>query len=117
MGVYINLTEEVLEPSLILIGSTVGDDIMKTLIVTLMTLVSTSAFAFFDDGNGNTSGGASSTMNGDAEARGVANFTMSFSGSGTTKGNFDADGEGSMQNMFAGEDRPVYYYRPETYTK
>jgi hypothetical protein len=92
---------------------------MKNVIAILATLfVSTSAMAFFvDDTNGNTSGGASSTMNGDAEARGVANFTMSFSGSGTTKGNFDADGEGSMQNMFAGEDRPAYYFRPESYTK
>ena len=69
------------------------------------------AHAFFDDGNGNTAGGASSTMNGDAEARGSANFTMSFSASGQTKGNIDADGEGSMQNMFAGQNEPAYYYR------
>jgi hypothetical protein len=67
------------------------------------------AHAFMDDANGNTAGGASSTVKGDAEAKATANFTMSFSGSARTTGNIDADGEGSMQNMFAGEQRPYYY--------
>ena len=43
----------------------------------------------------------------DAEGRGVANFTMSFSGSATTKGNFD--GNGMMQNLFDSENTPYYY--------
>jgi hypothetical protein len=41
------------------------------------------------------------------EARGTANFTMSFSGSATTKGDFDHSG--MMQNMFGAENRPYYY--------
>jgi len=84
---------------------------MKTLIA-LLALTSTSAFAFINDGNGNTSGGASSTMNGNAEGTGTANFTMSFSGSARTKGNFKTDGEGDLQNMFTGND---YQYRPYYY--
>ena len=89
---------------------------MKTLIAMFAIVASTNSFAFFNDTNGNTAGGASSTMNGDAEGRGVATFSMNFSASANTKADFDADGEGSMQNMFAGEDKP-YYYRPESYTK
>jgi len=84
---------------------------MKNLIALTAILASTSAFAFFEDGNGNHSGGVSSTMNGDAEGRGVATFSMNFSASANTKANFDADGEGSTQNMFTGENRE-YYYRP-----
>ena len=84
---------------------------MKTLIA-LLALTSTSAFAFINDGNGNTAGGASSTMNGDAEGRGVATFGMNFSASANTKGNFKADGEGDLQNMFTGND---YQYRPYYY--
>lgn len=77
------------------------------------------AHAYFvqDDTNVNHSGGMNGNAKGDAEARGTANFTMSFSGSATTKGNFIADGDADMQNMFSGEDRPVYYYRPEGYSK
>ena len=75
------------------------------------------AHAFFDDSNGNHSGGANAKMNGDAEGRGVATFSMNFSASANTKANFDADGEGSMQNMFTGQNEPVYYYRPENYGK
>jgi hypothetical protein len=41
--------------------------------------------------------------------RGVATFSMNFSASANTKANFDADGEGSMQNMFSGENTPYYY--------
>ena len=85
---------------------------MKTLIATMAVLASTSSFAFIDDGNGNHSGGASSTMNGNAEGRGVATFSMDFSASANSKGNFKADGEGDMQNMFSGNDYPYrpYYY-------
>jgi hypothetical protein len=90
---------------------------MKNVIALTAILTATSANAFFDDGNGNHSGGASSTMNGDAEGRGVATFSMNFSASANTKANFDADGEGSMQNMFTGQNEPVYYYRPEGYGK
>ena len=52
----------------------------------------------------NQNGGASST--GNAEGRGVANFTMSFSGSVTTKGNMDA--EGSNQIMMDAEDKEAF---------
>jgi len=69
------------------------------------------SYAFMDDTNGNHSGGADSKMTGNAEGRGVATFSMNFSASANTKGNFDADAEGSMQNMFAGEGRD-YYYNP-----
>lgn len=75
------------------------------------------AHAFFNDTNTNGIAGGSSTVNGDAEGRGVATFSMNFSASSNMKGNFDADAEGDMQNMFSGEDKPAYYYRPETYTK
>jgi hypothetical protein len=91
---------------------------MKTLIAYTTIALSTVLFtfgpahAFFDDSNGNHSGGANAKMNGDAEGRGVATFSMNFSASANTKANFDADGEGSMQNMFAGEQRPYYYSVP-----
>jgi hypothetical protein len=90
---------------------------MKTLIAYTTIALSTVLFtfgpahAFFDDGNGNTAGGANAEMNGDAEGRGVATFSMNFSASANTKANFDADADGSMQNMFAGEQQP-YYYNP-----
>jgi hypothetical protein len=67
------------------------------------------AHAFMDDNNSNHAGGANAQMNGDAEGRGVATFSMNFSASANTKANFDADGEGSMQNMFSGENTPYYY--------
>ena len=57
------------------------------------------------DVNGANSAESKATV--DAEGRGVANFTMSFSGSATTKGNFDADG--MMQNIFGSESTPYYY--------
>jgi hypothetical protein len=57
------------------------------------------------DLNGANSAESKATV--DAEGRGVANFTMSFSGSATTKGNFD--GNGMMQNLFDSENRPYYY--------
>ena len=57
------------------------------------------------DVNGANSAESKATV--DAEGRGVANFTMSFSGSATTKGNFD--GNGMMQNLFDSENRPYYY--------
>lgn len=84
---------------------------MKKIIAIAAVLASTSAFAFMEDTNGNHSGGASATMNSDAKGRGVATFGMNFSASANTEANFDADGEGSMQNMFAGEGRD-YYYNP-----
>jgi hypothetical protein len=88
---------------------------MKTLIaystIALSTVLFTfgPAHAFIDDGNTNTAGGADAQMNGNAEGRGVATFSMNFSASANTKADFDADGNGSMQNMFAGEQRPYYY--------
>ena len=88
---------------------------MKTLFAYTTIALSTVLFtfgpahAFFDDGNGNTAAGTNAQVNGDAEGRGVATFSMNFSASANTKANFDADGEGSMQNMFAGEQRPYYY--------
>ena len=88
---------------------------MKTLIA-ILALTSTSAFAFMEDTNGNHSGGANGQMNGNAEGRGVATFSMNFSASANTKGNFDADGESNMQNMFSGNDyryRPYYYPHTE----
>lgn len=73
------------------------------------------AYAFVDDGSfaqdGRNNGEAH--VKGNAEGRGVANFTMSFSGSGTTKGDFDADG--MTQNMFDNRTRsyrPYYYPYP-----
>lgn len=84
---------------------------MKKLIALFAILSSTSAFAFVNDTNNNNSGGASATMNSDAKGRGVATFGMNFSASSNVEGNFDADAEGDMQNMFSGEDKP-YYYRP-----
>lgn len=77
---------------------------MKILIATL-ALVSTSAFAFINDGDVNNEG--QTQMNGNAEGRGTANFTMSFSGSATTKGDFNGNG-----NTYA-EKRDVY--RPPFY--
>jgi hypothetical protein len=69
------------------------------------------AHAFVNDGSTSTNhnGSLESTTIGNGEARGVANFTMSFSGSGTTKGDFKNDG--MMQNIFGGqsEERPYYY--------
>lgn len=69
------------------------------------------AHAFINDGNTDHNGSAESQMNGNGEARGVANFTMSFSGSGTTKGDFSGNGMG--QNIFGldSQDYP-YYYAP-----
>lgn len=67
------------------------------------------ASANSNDVNANNQADGKGQMKTDGEARGVANFTMSFSGSGTTKGNFDADAKGMTQNMFYGEDRPYYY--------
>ena len=55
----------------------------------------------------NNANSAESKATVDAEGRGVANFTMSFSGSATTKGNFD--GEGMMQNLFDSAKHPYYY--------
>ena len=92
---------------------------MKTLIayatITISTVLFTfgPAHAFMNDGfvtNGNNN--AQFDSKGDAEARGTANFTMSFSGSGTTKGNFDANG--ATQNLVDGRDvyRPPYYGHP-----
>jgi len=85
---------------------------MKNVIAIAAVLASTQAFAFMEDTKQNGIAGGSSTMNGDAEGRGVATFSMNFSASSNMKSNFDADAEGDMQNMFSGEDRPEYYYRP-----
>jgi hypothetical protein len=63
------------------------------------------AHAFIDDAQQNGSMESKSTV--DAEGRGVANFTMSFSGSATTKGNFD--GQGMMQDIFNADNTPYYY--------
>ena len=68
-------------------------------------LVMPAAAAESTDVNGANSAESKATV--DAEGRGVANFTMSFSGSATTKGNFD--GNGMMQNLFDSENRPYYY--------
>ena len=69
------------------------------------------AHAFIEDGNSNHVAGADATMKSDAKGRGVATFGMNFSASANTEANFDADGNGDMQNMFSGENRE-YYYRP-----
>jgi hypothetical protein len=92
---------------------------MKTLIAYAVIATSAVLFtfgpahAFMNDGfvtNGNNN--AQFDSKGDAEARGTANFTMSFSGSGTTKGNFNANG--ATQNLIDGRDvyRPPYYGNP-----
>ena len=95
---------------------------MKTLIaystIALSTVLFTfgPAHAFMEDTNGNHSGGANGQMNGNGEGRGVATFSMNFSASANTKGNFYADGESNMQNMFSGNDyryRPYYYPNTE----
>ena len=80
---------------------------MKNLIALAALVASTQSFAFIDDTNTNHNGSAESQAKVDAEGRGVANFTMSFSGSATTKGNMDADG--MMQNIFGSESTPYYY--------
>ena len=80
---------------------------MKNLIALAALVASTQSFAFIDDTNTNHNGSAESKATVDAEGRGVANFTMSFSGSATTKGNMDADG--MMQNIFGSETTPYYY--------
>lgn len=69
------------------------------------------SYAFIDDSNGNQSGGANAKAHSNAEGRGVATFSMNFSASSNAKGNFDANGESNIQNMFSGENRD-YYYRP-----
>lgn len=70
------------------------------------------AHAFVNDGSSNVNhnGSMESKSIGNGEARGVANFTMSFSGSGTTKGDFDHGG--MMQNIFGGQNKEAtpYYY-------
>ena len=72
---------------------------MKNVVAVVMMMFALSVSA--EEATVNQSGGASAT--GDAEGRGVANFTMSFSGSVTTKGNMDA--EGSNQIMTDVEDK------------
>ena len=66
--------------------------------------------------NGQSRGNGSVTGFGDGrgDAKGGAKFSMTFSGRAKGKGNFDADGEGSVDNVFAGENRD-YYYRPYDY--
>jgi hypothetical protein len=94
---------------------------MKTLKMTIgvvlavvwgMVFLAMPAQAFMNDGNFAQDGRNNGEFNskGNAEGRGTANFTMSFSGSGTTKGNMDANG--STQNMF---DSKSYEYRPYYY--
>ena len=90
---------------------------MKTLIAYATIAISTVLFtfgpahAFMDDGSfvqdGRNNGEAQ--MKGNAEGRGVATFSMNFSASANTKGNFDADG--MTQNLVDGRDvyRPPYY--------
>ena len=91
---------------------------MKTLIAYATIAISTVLFtfgpahAFMDDGSfvqdGRNNGEAQ--MKGNAEGRGVATFSMNFSASANTKGNFDADG--MTQNMF---DNNTRSYRPYYY--
>lgn len=91
---------------------------MKTLIAYATIAISTVLFtfgpahAFFNHGDFVQDGRNNGEFNskGNSEARGTANFTMSFSGSGTTKGDFDANG--MTQNMF---DSKSYEYRPYYY--
>ena len=94
---------------------------MKTLIAYATIVISTVLFtfgpahAFMDDGSfvQDARNNGEAQMKGNGEARGTANFTMSFSGSGTTKGNFDADS--ATQNMFDNNTRsyrPYYYPYP-----
>jgi hypothetical protein len=71
--------------------------------------------------NGNTVGRASDASDtkgsvtgfgdGRADAKGGAKFSMHFTGRAKADGDFKSDQEGSMQNMFSGENRE-YYYRP-----
>lgn len=75
------------------------------------------AHAFFNDNGDFVQDGRNNgqfNTKGNGEARGTANFTMSFSGSGTTKGDFVADG--ATQNMFDNNTRsyrPYYYPNAE----
>lgn len=81
---------------------------MKTLIAAVALIASTQAFAFIDE-NGKVDGNNSmeSMAKGNAEGRGVATFSMNFSASANSKGDFVADGMG--QNIFGSENRPYYY--------
>lgn len=86
---------------------------MKSIIAIAAIVASTQAAAFINDTNTNTdhNGSIESQVNGNGEARGTANFTMSFSGSGTTKGDFAGNGMG--QNILGVDaDQYPYYYAP-----
>jgi hypothetical protein len=56
-----------------------------------------------------TSGSVTGFGDGRADAKGGAKFSMTFSGRAKANGDFTSNNEGSMQNMFSGENTPYYY--------
>jgi hypothetical protein len=86
---------------------------MKNVIAIAAILASTQSFAFIDDASSavNHNGSVEHQAKSDVKGRGVATFSMNFSASANTTGDFDHNG--MMQNIFGGqsEDRPYYYQK------
>lgn len=94
---------------------------MKKIIALALVLNATTAFAFFNDGQsaGNGSGNANGEVVGNGNAEGEANFSMSFTARGKTKGDFAGNGNTSGNVTAQGDGRDVYrppYYGNPAYT-
>ena len=84
---------------------------MKTLIFMTFVISAIVSSAYASENGyiaGNNTGSVEGKTVGNAEGRGVATFSMNFSASANTKGNFDADGMG--QNLFYGNGYNTPYY-------
>lgn len=88
---------------------------MKKIIALAVLLNTTTAFAFFDNGQsaGHGAGNANSEVVGNGNAEGEANFSMSFTARGKTKGDFAGNGNTSGNVNVQGDGRDVY--RPPYY--
>jgi len=87
---------------------------MKKLIALAAIIASAQASAFMSDNaatKGSHNGSVESKSTANATGRGVATFSMNFSASANTTGDFK--GDGMMQDIFNvdSEQRP-YYYAP-----
>jgi len=84
---------------------------MKNIIAIAAIVASSASFAYMDNNHSGAEGGMANSIEnkttGNAEARGTANFTMSFSGSGKAIGDFLSDtfGQQAADGAVASEDK------------
>jgi len=86
---------------------------MKKIIAIAAVFASTSAFAFFENGSNAFVQDGRGQAVGNGQAEGEANFSMSFTGRGKTKGDFIGQAENGMNNRAYGYENPYYSFPAE----